>query len=75
MYTKRAFMSARAVLGAAAVAGTLFAGRVAAQDPVAVAVNTEGVREVLGMAVKLSRPLFTYYSGRARLSAALGRPR
>jgi UrcA family protein len=45
MYTKTAFMSARAVLGAAAVAGTLFAGSVAAKDPVTVAyrVTTQGL--------------------------------
>jgi UrcA family protein len=45
MYTKTAFMSARVVLGAAAVAGMLFAGSVAAKDPVTVAyrVTTEGL--------------------------------
>ena len=37
MYTKTAFMSARVVLGAAAVAGMLFAGSVAAKNPVTVA--------------------------------------
>jgi UrcA family protein len=44
MYTKRAFMNARAVLGAAVVAGTLCAGSVAA-DPVTVAsrVTTQGL--------------------------------
>jgi UrcA family protein len=45
MYTKRAFMSARGVLGAAVVAGTLCAGSVAAKDPVTVAsrVTTQGL--------------------------------
>jgi len=37
MYTNTAFMSARVVLGATAVAGMLFAGSVAAKDPVTVA--------------------------------------
>jgi UrcA family protein len=44
MYTKRAFMSAFPVLGAAAVACTLFAGSVAAQDvTVAIQVSTQGL--------------------------------
>jgi UrcA family protein len=46
MNTKRASMSARAVLGAAAVAGTLFAGCVAAKDQeftVAYKVSTQGL--------------------------------
>ena len=45
MYTKTAFMSARTVVGAAAVAGTLFAGSVAAKDPVTIAyrVTTQGL--------------------------------
>jgi len=46
MYTKRAFMSARAVLGAAVVAGALFAGSVAAEDQeftVAYRVTTQGL--------------------------------
>jgi UrcA family protein len=45
MYAKTAFMRARAVLGAAVVAGTLFAGSVAAGDPVTVAsrVTTQGL--------------------------------
>jgi UrcA family protein len=46
MYTKTAFMSARAVLGAVAVAGTLFAGNVGAKDQeftVAYRVTTQGL--------------------------------
>jgi UrcA family protein len=46
MYTKTAFMSARWVLGAAAVACTLFAGNVAAEDrivTVAIHVSTQGL--------------------------------
>jgi UrcA family protein len=46
MNTKTAFMNARAVLGAAAVAGTLFAGSVAAKDQeftVAYKVNIQGL--------------------------------
>jgi UrcA family protein len=46
MYTKTAFMSAWAVLGAAIVACTLFAGDVAAKDqefPVAYRVTTRGL--------------------------------
>ena len=46
MYTKRAFMSAWPVLGAAAVACALFAGRVAAKDhnvTVAYHVSTQGL--------------------------------
>jgi UrcA family protein len=44
MYTKTALMSARCVLGAAAVACTLFAGTVAAKDvTVAIHVSTQGL--------------------------------
>jgi UrcA family protein len=46
MYTKTAVMSARWVLGAAAVACTLFAGNVAAEDrtvTVAIHVSTQGL--------------------------------
>lgn len=44
MYTKRAFTSAWPVLGAAAVACTLFAGSVAAKDvTVAIQVSTQGL--------------------------------
>jgi UrcA family protein len=46
MYTKTAFMSAWVVLGAAAVAGTLFAGSVAAKDQefaVAYKVSAQGL--------------------------------
>jgi UrcA family protein len=45
MYTKRAFMSSRAVLSAAVVASALFAGSVAAKDPVTVPyrVTTQGL--------------------------------
>jgi UrcA family protein len=45
MYAKTAFISARAVLGAVAVAGTFFAGSVVAKDPVTVAyrVTTQGL--------------------------------
>jgi UrcA family protein len=46
MYTNRAFMSARAVLGVAVVACTLFAGSVAAKDQeltVAYRVSTQGL--------------------------------
>jgi UrcA family protein len=46
MYTKTAVMSARSVLGAAAVACTLFAGNVAAKDHrviVAIHVSTQGL--------------------------------
>jgi UrcA family protein len=46
MYTKTAFMSAWVALGAAAVAGTLFAGSVAAKDQefaVAYKVSTQGL--------------------------------
>jgi len=44
MYTKRAFMSAWPVLGAAIVACTLFAGNVAANEvTVAIQVSTQGL--------------------------------
>jgi UrcA family protein len=46
MYTKTAAMSARSVVGAAAVACTLFAGNVAAKDhevTVAIHVSTQGL--------------------------------
>jgi UrcA family protein len=45
MHSKTAFMSARAILGATAVAATLFAGSVAAKDPVSVTyrVTTHGL--------------------------------
>jgi UrcA family protein len=46
MYTKTAVLRARSVLGAAAVACTLFAGSVAAEDrtvTVAIRVSTQGV--------------------------------
>jgi UrcA family protein len=44
MYIKRAFMSAFPVLGAAAVACTLFAGSIAAKDvTVAIQVSTQGL--------------------------------
>jgi UrcA family protein len=46
MYTKTAVMSARSILGAAAVACTLFAGSVAASDhriTVAIHVSTQGL--------------------------------
>src|ERR1700730_16886324 len=46
MYTKTAVMSARSILGAAAVACTLFAGNVAASDQritVAIHVSTQGL--------------------------------
>ncbi|MGA2191252.1 MAG: hypothetical protein ABSH33_22280 [Steroidobacteraceae bacterium] len=45
MYSKTAFMSARPVLGATVIACTLFAGSVAAKDPVTVAyrVTTQGL--------------------------------
>jgi UrcA family protein len=44
MYTKRAFVSAFPVFGAAAVACTLFAGSIAAKDvTVAIQVSTQGL--------------------------------
>ena len=63
MYSKTAFMSARAILGATAVAGTLFAGSVAAKDPVTVAyrVTTQGldVHQPAGAHAMYLRPQHT----------------